>query len=85
MEPCGRCRYFDVQPWMRREFCTVLDDDGQAVLKGFCRRVAPPCQLVDVVQLATPSFARWPIVFANDWCGEFAPRAQREGQTATSV
>lgn len=64
---------------MRREGYIVSDENGCAIHKGLCRRSAPACQVLDVAQLATPSFARWPVVFANDWCGEFASRTQRDG------
>ncbi len=52
---CFRCRFF-------RKF-------GDDALEGACRKASPAIDLSGSV--SSPGRAVWPMVFVEDWCGEF--------------
>ena len=58
---CSACRWWDLRP-----IEGVEADSVQAV--GFCR-CHPPTRRENGV-------GAWPITFGNDWCGEYAERAE---------
>jgi hypothetical protein len=54
---CANCKYLE-------QGAVYLDDDTI----GACRRHAPQ----PVIMGNDESIANWPLVFLEDWCGEFA-------------
>lgn len=57
----------------RARVCATCDhwNAADSVLRGECRRHAPPC-----VPTALASYARWPLSQSTDWCGEHQPRVE---------
>ncbi len=55
---CLECRFFEI---------SLMDPH-----KGLCRRNAPPVTLGADSEDAPPRDTWWPVVYDDDWCGEFA-------------
>lgn len=49
-------------------------------LVGSCRKVPPRVVVID-----GETEAAWPIVFVEDWCGQFSPRRERPWTMQTSA
>lgn len=47
---------------------------------GSCRKLPPRVVVVD-----GETEAAWPIVFTDDWCGQFSPRRERPWTMQTSA
>lgn len=69
MNTCSNCRWFD--------------ERGEPALDGHgdCKRFPPKYRPVFDPDETDP-FGFWPIVFRDDWCGEFKPpRSENDGAT----
>jgi hypothetical protein len=56
--------------------CIFWQDHGGG-LTGLCRRFPPIGGETNYTQEGK---VRWPCTNHHDWCGEFAPKPQREGE-----
>lgn len=73
MGRCDTCRF-----WQRgNDIGQVTSDDHD---EGWCRRHAPHVAAPKEGSHSAEYEARWPVTWANDWCGEYmrAPRTAKE-------
>ena len=68
-ERCENCRFFN------------QEEEGNAL--GECRRRSP--YLLSVEEDENSPIGAWPIVAAEEWCGEFQPKDNQKKQCPTNA
>lgn len=70
MKTCAGCHYFDRVSTLRPH--EQRDIDSGSVEAGYCRRAGPVCG-----GTSEYTYTTWPVVFINEWCGEWDNREQQ--------
>lgn len=68
MPACNDCKFYESY------FSVDKSGTSEEAMEGLCRRNAPPA--FNGKDGSHEIFAQWPLVYPDEWCGEFAPKAE---------